>query len=178
MKQFKEILAKPKAFDRCDGVYCLLAELTENKLNAEGEPEPLRTISLVWFSNGIIGNGGFGYLFMADLPGDPGYVYTAASYAHIGARNAYSAFSRALALFPGNSPPRDVHERRRLFDSFDKTQIDAIEADFYRADQEIETCLDEFIRMNAEEIERKIAEAEQQGGGYSPPAARSAQPAP
>lgn len=57
-----ELLAMTNDFELCNGVFCAIAEVTGNSIDAANEPEPCRTVTLVWHSGGIIGNGGFQYL--------------------------------------------------------------------------------------------------------------------
>ena len=50
-----------------------------------------RVVTQVWNSLGIIGNGGFQYLFEGGFYGDPGYVYTAAAFQTLGCKQAAEA---------------------------------------------------------------------------------------
>ncbi len=80
-------------------------------------PKPQQAVLAVVNSHGLIGNGGFQYLFEGDLPGDPGFVITREAYKTIGATDAIAAFDKAFAVFPNSMPPADIDERLRLWQS-------------------------------------------------------------
>ena len=82
------ILDTQDDFALCNSVF---GGLSRNPIDVETCGEMERVVRLVWDSSGLIGNGGFHYLFEGDYPGDAGFVYTAAAYARIGARKFYAA---------------------------------------------------------------------------------------
>lgn len=147
-----ELFVTTDDVDLCDGVFCAIAEVTGNQIDAANEPEPCRTVTLVWQSGGIIGNGGFRYLFEGDFNGDPGYRLTAAAYQKIGANDAYAAFRDALALFPNTELPADIEERLRLYESHPEDILDAVDSRFFAADGDIQRMLARFIRSNRDAI--------------------------
>lgn len=69
----------------------------------------------VWTVYGIIGNGGFEYLFESRVPGDPDYLRSLEAFRAIGCGEAVAAYEGALRLFPGGFVPRDDQERKRVF---------------------------------------------------------------
>ncbi len=111
-----------------------LADKTFDKLmkhygkepNLSRMPEPHRTVLLAYHVHGIIGNGGFQYLFEADLPGDPELVYTRQAFKTIKAQKASEAFEKALAVFPNSTPPRDIERRLKIYQA-KYTLMDAIQ---------------------------------------------------
>jgi hypothetical protein len=147
-----KLLATTDDFDLCDGVFCAIADVTGNQIDAVREPEPCRTVTLVWHSGGIIGNGGFQYLFESNFNGDPGYRKTADAYERIGAVKSYAAFQDALALFPGNSPPSDIDRRLKIYQSHPKEVRDKINGRFWADADEAKRLLAQFIRSRSSEF--------------------------
>jgi hypothetical protein len=141
-------------FELCDQVFGALADGPIN-LDTCGELE--RVVRLVWDSSGLIGNGGFHYLFEGDYPGDPGFVYTVAAYKRIRAQAAYAALQAAFSQFAGGVLPPSIDERLRVFESLPKETWNQIEGRYYDADKETERCLAGFIREHRSEYERLIA---------------------
>ena len=80
-------------------------------------PKPQQTVLLVYQSYGLIGNGGFQYLFEGDFPGDPEFLLTRQAYMTIGATGASAAFQKAFAVFPNSTPPADIDRRVEMWQS-------------------------------------------------------------
>ena len=152
-------------FELCDGLFGRFAEFN-NAIDVDSYSELERIVTLVWHSSGLIGNGGFHYLFEGDFRGDPGFVYTAAAYQRIGAAAAYKAFQEALRQFPDGILPDDIATRLRIYESVPKETWDKIERVYYDADKETKACLARFIRKHRNDYERLLQEkeAEQRGG--------------
>jgi len=116
-------------------------------------PKPQQAVLAVVNSHGIIGNGGFQYLFEGDFPGDPGFVLTREAYKTIGAADAIAAFDKAFAVFPNSTPPADIDERLRLWQSkynlsdslTDDTSPDSL---YFSAMDGVLIKLDDYIRAN------------------------------
>jgi len=140
-------------FEFCNRVFCAIADVTGDRFDAEKEPPDCRVVTLVWHTSGLVGNGGFGYLFEGDLNGDPQFELTEAAYRSIGAKQAYDAFRDAMSLFPDGVPPEDVNERMRIYESHPETERDAIEARFFEAEDEVIKCLAAYIRRNRDAID-------------------------
>lgn len=108
--------------------------------------EPQRIVLHVVGSDGLIGNGGFEYLFTADLVDFKGM---AEAFAAIGATRAAAAFRDALQIFPDRRPQSTVDERRAFISSLgpDATaHLDQCATRFYHADDEIVERLATYIR--------------------------------
>lgn len=153
------ILDTPDDFELCDQVYCALSE---NAINVDACDELERIVRLVWDSSGLIGNGGLHRFFEGDYPGDPGFVYTVASYQRIGALRAYKALQDAFRQFPGGVLPAEIDERLRIFSTLPKRSWDKIESRYHAADKETERCLARFIREHRKEYERLLTTRGQQ----------------
>jgi hypothetical protein len=141
-------------FKLCDQVFGALAD---SPINVDTCGELERVVRLVWDSSGLIGNGGFHYLFEGDYPGDPGFIYTVAAYQRIGARAAYEALQGAFRQFPGGVVPSSIDGRLKVFESLPKDTWDRIERRYYDADKETERCLASFIRQHRSEYELLLA---------------------
>ena len=106
----KQRLASPNDFRLSDCIFSRIMEIPHDDdvhLRA-GLPKEQRVVFDVWGSEGIIGNGGFQYLFehrFADC------MAIADSYQSIGAQRAATAFREAAAIFPNSEAPAD-HDRR------------------------------------------------------------------
>ena len=146
------LLATEDDFDLCDGVFCAIADVTGNEIDLANEPEPCRTVTAIWHSGGIIGNGGFQYLFEGDFNGDPGYRITADAYKAIAADKSHSAFNAALALFPDSELPADIEERLQIFQSHPEKTRDTINSEFWDGDDDVKRLLAIYIRSHESEI--------------------------
>lgn len=93
-----------------------------------------RVIVLVWTVTGIIGNGGFEYLFSSDLPGDQNYRMSLEAFKAIEAIEAEKAFKDALSVFPGGEVPASERERLATFKLFPESERDQIATRFFAAD--------------------------------------------
>lgn len=120
-------------------------------------PKPQQTVILVFHSHGIIGNGGFQYLFSSDFPGDAEFLLTRQAYKTIGASEASAAFAKAFAVFPNSIPPANTDRRLEMWqskytmmDSFkDKSSPDSM---YFDAMNGVMEKLDEYIRLNEAEF--------------------------
>ncbi len=146
------LLATADDFDLCDGVFCAIADRTGNEIDLANEPEHCRTVTAIWHSGGIIGNGGFQYLFEGDFNGDPGYRLTADAYKVIGADQSHAAFTAALALFPNSELPMDIDERLQIFQSHPEEAREKINSQFWGADDDVKRLLAAYIRSHESQI--------------------------
>ena len=142
-------------FELCSQLFGRFAEFN-NEIDVDSYGELERVVTLVWQSSGLIGNGGFHYLFEGDFKGDPGFVYTAASYKRIGAVEAYEAFQDAIKQFPDGVLPTDTEQRIREYEAVPKEIWDKIERRYYDADKDTAKCLARFIRDHRSDYERLL----------------------
>jgi hypothetical protein len=75
-----------------------------------------QVVDLVMSAYGIIGNGGFQYLFEWTFEGDPHFAKTVAAFEAIGALECAQALRDELSIFPNSKPPRDIDRRLRIYD--------------------------------------------------------------
>jgi hypothetical protein len=154
-EQIERLLALPSDFELCSGVDTLIDKRFELDRIDLSVPDPARTVSLIFYSRGVIGNGGFQYLFESGANGDSDFaVLTIDGYRRIGLTEAYAAFAEALRLFPGGLPPTDVEERIAALSALPEDAFDEIDIRYYRAvgDGKLEASLARFIRENKEEL--------------------------
>jgi len=104
---------------------------------------------LVWHSSGIIGNGGFEYLFAGEFPGDPDFRITGEAYRIAGIDRSYEAIQAALSFFPGGIAPRDPQQRSRLYELANKSAREGLNRKVWHDDRARVKKLAEFIRTNA-----------------------------
>jgi len=142
-------------FKLCDAVFCRFADFN-NQIDVESYTEEERVVTLVWHATGIIGNGGFQYLFEGEFTGDPGFVCTAAAFKTIGASESYAAFQRALGLF-GGQYPADREQRIAAYLRVPKDQRDAIERQFYNDEKRMHSGLACYIRERRERFHQLLS---------------------
>src|SRR5262249_23507411 len=111
----EELLATADDSKLCDRMFRLILKQYGNDIDAAELSEKECVVLLAYHAMGIIGNGGFNYLFEGNFPGDPHFALTAAAYQAIGCAAAAKAFRQALGLFPGGRPPEDINERLRIY---------------------------------------------------------------
>lgn len=138
------LLATDDDPELCDAVFCRFAELN-NEIDVDSYTEEERVVTLVWHAAGIIGNGGFEYLFEGDFNGDPGFIQTAAAFKTIGALESYAAFQRALSIF-GGQYPADPEQRIDAWQRVSEDERDAIERQFYDDEEIMHAGLARYIR--------------------------------
>ncbi len=78
--------------------------------------EEEKVVILVVQAWGIIGNGGFQYLFEGTFKGDPYFVKTVAAFEAIQAHECADALRQELSIFPQSKPPRNIEQRLQLYD--------------------------------------------------------------
>jgi len=113
MRTIESSFNQAKNFDLCDDLFSLYSEIN-NSINIPDMSEQERIITLTWHFGGIICNGGFGYLYCANIKGGPHYHLTAEAFKKLGCDRCFSAFEESFRWYPDNTPPADVSERRHL----------------------------------------------------------------
>jgi hypothetical protein len=149
-----KLLAEATGLELCCGLMDHILAFYGNEPEPAEMPEPERVALLVLHTKGIIDNGGFNYLFGADLPGDLDYSLTAEAYERVGCEPAAEAFRRAMNLFPGGKPPRETETRIRIYRSGTGERRGEIDAMFIKAGDQLEAALARYIRLHAEEYTR------------------------
>ena len=87
-KSLKLLLAEPDNFELCNGLFTRIVEYHGDDIDASAVSEDERVVLLVWHVSGIIGNGGFRYLFEGNLKGDPHFALTAEAFRVTGCKKA------------------------------------------------------------------------------------------
>jgi hypothetical protein len=115
MPTVRELLSTGNDFELCSHVFDLILKVYGEGLDALKIPKEHRTVFLIWHSVGIIGNGGFNYLFEGSFAGHPYFALTAEAFRDIRCKPAADAFRQALNLFPNSRPPTDIGRRLKLY---------------------------------------------------------------
>ena len=139
--------------DLWDATYDRILKQHGDDVQLNQIPKPQQAVLAVVNSHGILGNGGFQYLFEGDFPGDPGFVLTRQAYATIGANDAIAAFDKAFAVFPNSTPPADIDERLRIWQSNynlrdSLTDDSSPDSMYFSAMDGVLSRLNEYIREN------------------------------
>ena len=144
MNDIEALLAQDDDFELCNGVFSRFADFN-NSIDVDSYTEEQRVVTLVWHAGGLIGNGGFEYLFEGDFQGDPGFIYTAAAFATIGPHASYQAFQRALACFSGGYP-MDAKTRTVAFERVPEEHRLSINHQFWDDHDNMKAALARYIR--------------------------------
>lgn len=144
----EEVLAIPDDSQLCIRVFDAIVANQSEEIDASRLNLDEQTVLLPVHAKGIIGNGGFNYLFEGEFKGDPYFELTAAAFERIGASKASRVFRDALTLFPNSRPPRDLSERLRIYRSGKGKNRADLDQSFWQASAEIDSCLAKFIRAH------------------------------
>jgi len=134
-------------WDLCNSTWRSITEKYGDAAEASDFAPAERVVVLVWTVAGIIGNGGFEYLFSSDLTGDSGCRMSLDAFKTIKAIEAEKAFKDALEVFPGDTIPAE-EERLTIFKLHPESARDELAARFFTAEEEIVACLAQFIRSS------------------------------
>jgi hypothetical protein len=110
-----ELFDTGEDFALCNRLFVRICEVHGNGADVSTLSDEERTVYLVWGALGVIGNGGFRYLFESSVRGDPHYTLTRHAFEEIGCREAVEAFGQALAAFPDGRPPTNQAKRLREY---------------------------------------------------------------
>jgi hypothetical protein len=148
---FLTLLAKACDLDLVDGTFSKIGDRYKNRIDTTQYSHQEGVIMLVWHSACCIDFGGFEYLFVRTIAGDPDFRITAEAYKTAGLDRDYEAFQEAFKLFPRGTVPHDLIERYHLFQASNQSARDQINLKFRRGgfDGSREKKLAEFIRKNA-----------------------------
>lgn len=151
---FLTLLAEACDWDLVNGTFHKIGERYNHWVDATQYSPEERVIMLVWHSSGIIGNGGFEYLFAGDFPGDPDYHITAEAYKTAGLLRSYEAFQEAFALFPGGIVPHERAERDQLYQAANRSARYRLNRKLWQDTYDLtgEKMLAEFIRKSAGQL--------------------------
>jgi hypothetical protein len=148
-KSLKQLLAEPDDFKLCEGLFSRIVEYQGDDIDASAISEAERVVLLVWQVSGIIGNGGFRYLFEGNLKGDPHFALTAEAFRVTGCKKASEAVRKTLAMFPDSRPPTDIEKRLRYYLKRIKGWPTDMDLQFFDAQDDLNKCLASYIRSNA-----------------------------
>lgn len=104
-KELDDLFDLGEDFALCNRLFVRICEVHENRVDASAFTDEERTVYLVWGALGVIGNGGFRYLFESSIRGDPKYALIRQAFEEIGCGEAAEAFKQTLAAFPNSRRP-------------------------------------------------------------------------
>lgn len=151
--RFRDLIDNVSDQEFCSGVHSMLCR-REDELSPN---HPGRIVLLAMTTDGIIGNGGFEFLFSWDYPNDPDYSRSLAAYETIGCDYKADAYRDALAVFPDSRPPADADERIDLYQRHPEEARDSLSTRFFGTDldhgnTQFYTQVADFIRSHAEQF--------------------------
>ncbi|MFO0965089.1 MAG: DUF4375 domain-containing protein [Gemmataceae bacterium] len=149
-KSLQQLFAEPNDVNLCDGLFCRILDHHGDDVDASILNEAERVVVLVWHASGIIGNGGFRYLFELDIQGDPDFALTAKAFETVGCEKASSAVRTTLATFPGSRPPRNIEDRLRYYLKRQKSWPTNADLEFFAAEKDLDRRLASYIRSHAD----------------------------
>lgn len=128
-----KLFASPNDFDLINGLFSRISYECDGEDVDELRklPEPQRVVLQIWGASGIIGNGGFQYLFESGLADFSGI---ADAYDTIKSSRAAKAVRAAVSLFPNSRPQANVDARLKYLDKLG-----------VRAGQKLEECSNEIF---------------------------------
>lgn len=132
----------------CNDTFSAVLKHYGDSFDPSKVPAPHRTVACIMQAHGIIGNGGFRYLFEGDFPGDSGFALTRQAYADIDAQGAIEAFNEAFSAFPNGVPPKDLAEREKLYLAKYPGFLTPVDQKYFAASPEVEEKLAAYIRAN------------------------------
>ncbi len=150
----ESLFASPDDFELTNELFRRIAELSDGSdLDALSKlPEPQRVVLHVCGASGIIGNGGFRYLFEGDLADFQGI---AESYELINSTRASAAIRGALALFPNSQPPGKVDQRLTYLEKLGGPALEKLQQyseEFWDCGRETKRLLGIYIRAHKSEF--------------------------
>jgi hypothetical protein len=132
--------------DLCGRLVNRIYDVHGDDVSAAALSDEERTVHLAWLALGVIGNGGFRYLFEKPIVGDPHYALTRLAFEAIGCWDAVEAFDRAFARFPDGRPPTESMKRLKQYNRRLERWPAPEDLRFFRADPTVEACLARWVR--------------------------------
>jgi hypothetical protein len=105
-------------------------------------------VVVVWSAIGIIGNGGFQYLFENTFSGDPNFTYTIEAFRKIKCKEASEILDQVIHMFPNGIIPQNIDLRLKLFEKQPAELTDRLETEFFNCTNDVIKCLANFIRKH------------------------------
>jgi len=147
-----EVLDLQNDFLLCDALYSRILDKRGEDVLISDLSRAEATVVCLWNVGGIIRDGGFQYLFEANVQGIDSHVAVAERLKEIGCGNTTAAFYKALALFPDNQPHLESSERIRHYRAVPRKTRHEIDRQFWDGSDELEQKLAGFIRQNRGEF--------------------------
>jgi hypothetical protein len=147
-----KVLAIKDDFELCNELFKLMINHYGEDFDVSKCKEKDKPVILVWHASGIIGNGGFQYLFEGNFEGDPYFAMTSAAFKTIKASKCAESVEEALKLFPDCKPPQDINKRLKIYQAVPETKREGIDKKFFSESSEVKALLANYIRENRAEF--------------------------
>jgi hypothetical protein len=148
-KPLKYILNQSDDSLLCDGLLDRIINFHGPDLDVSEISKEERVVILVSEASGVIGNGGFRFLFERNFKGDPHFALTADAFRATGCKKAADAVDATLAIFPNSRPPANIHKRLHHYLQRVKEPTD-MELQFFAAEKDLVKCLASYVRSHAD----------------------------
>jgi hypothetical protein len=119
----------------------------------ESLTDPEKVFHLIFWLESEINNGGFEQYFFNSSGNHA--LDTPAALEEIGAHHTAELVRRAIKLFPGGTPPRDLYQRRKKLEAIDDTIIDKfdkLDTEFYEYNDPLEELQVKYLVKNKDKI--------------------------
>jgi Domain of unknown function (DUF4375) len=144
-----KLLAEVDDFKLCNGLSTRIIEWHGDDFDVSILNPAERAVLLTWHVSGIVGNGGFRYLFEGNIPGDPYFELTAEPFRTIGCKAAADAVAKTLAIFPNSRPTTNIVERLPYYLKRVKGWPTKTDLEFMDANDSMTTAVANYIRSHA-----------------------------
>jgi hypothetical protein len=151
-QRFEAVLGLDSDFDLCDGAVQIIYEQFGNTLGKATTERCAGVIDLVWFSKGVIDNGGFQYLLEHSVDLLP--IHQA--YKTIEMSSIARLIDRVISLFSASVNAADQPSRLQDYMSAAQQTREEIDQAFYAETKEIEVRLASYIRNNAGRLRSEL----------------------
>jgi hypothetical protein len=148
-KSLKQLLSEPDDSKLCDDLFMRIVEYHGDDFDVRDINEQERVVILVEHVSGLIGNGGFSYLFEHNLRGDPDFAFTANAFRSVGCPEATNSIEKTLALFPNSRPPATIEERLAFYLKHVRGSPTPTEREFFAADKNLKKMTAAYIRRHS-----------------------------
>lgn len=136
-------------FELCNRVFLMIGERYGEQIDLNRENEAEQTVTLSWHVSGIVGNGGFEFLFEGTIHDDPNYRLSAQALRRIGCARAAESLEAAIAA--ASLEGRISHVKYLDVPTAERGRLDGT---FFDDTEDLPARLATFIR--AREVELRL----------------------
>ena len=148
-RTYTELLADEDDFNIANGFAGLILAPHHGEFDARLYRPVERPIVLSWQAKGVIGNGGFQFLFEGEWPGDSNYGLTIDAHRAIGCDDQVKAFQLALEATDGSTEQDERWERFAELPDEDRERINAL---YWGKGDAVQRQIAIYVRSNARRL--------------------------